>query len=158
MNLQKIKIIISLIIVAFAFTHCNEKQAEITELNFGGGPLGSGVNAVETINVSKTAFRNSVYGITRQYCSNCHTTQYPQHATSNFEEAHDILLESNKVDFALPELSSLYLKIKGQSHGCWSNCDDNAEEMLEAIKAWKEAIDSVKAKVCLLYTSPSPRD
>ena len=147
MNLQKIKIIISLIIVAFAFTHCNEKQAEITELNFGGGPLGSGVNAVETINVSKTAFRNSVYGITRQYCSNCHTTQYPQHATSNFEEAHDILLESNKVDFALPELSSLYLKIKGQSHGCWSNCDDNAEEMLEAIKAWKEAIDSVKAKV-----------
>jgi mono/diheme cytochrome c family protein len=138
MNTQKIKIFVMLIFVGFAFTHCNEKQEELTELNFGGSLIGGGGQA----DVSKTAFRNTVYNITRQHCASCHTTQYPQHAASNYEDAHDVLVESGKVDFILTDKSSIYTKIKSQSHGCWGNCSENAEEMLEAINLWKEAIVS----------------
>ena len=82
-------------------------------------------------------FSNSVYPLLRQYCVNCHApdaaqTQSPFFADSNLAAAYEASRKLINLDN--PQLSRFVARLGGEFHNCWSNCDDDAAEMLAAIR------------------------
>ena len=90
---------------------------------------------------SYLAFQKSVYSITRSNCISCHSSIQPMHASDNYREAHDILVSQKKVNFDNIPASRIVAKLRGENHNCWSDCEDNAKEMENAIATWKAARD-----------------
>ncbi|MFW7381564.1 MAG: DUF1588 domain-containing protein [Oligoflexus sp.] len=93
------------------------------------------------------AFQQSFYPLVQKNCSACHGAFVnPKFADPDPEKAWLVAKEfkssmpdykgSPLVDLNHPESSRIYLRLKRDRHSCWGNCDDNAEEMLTAIKQW----------------------
>jgi len=81
-------------------------------------------------------FSNSVYPLLRQYCVNCHApdapqTQSPFFADSDLAAAYEASRKLINLDN--PQLSRFVARLGGEFHNCWSNCDDDAAQMLAAI-------------------------
>lgn len=93
---------------------------------------------------SLDAFKQTVYPIVRSHtCLNCHSAdskgQSPTFADTDPIVAFNSITMSRKVDLTSPESSRVVLKLKNESHNCWSaNCAADAQEMLEAIRKWVE--------------------
>lgn len=92
---------------------------------------------------SIAAFSATVYPIVNveNRCFACHgeaKINSPYFAQNTIESAYDAVLNAQKVDFKNPENSRLYKRLKDDKHNCWSDCDENAGEMLDAIKEWAE--------------------
>jgi len=87
---------------------------------------------------SLAAFEQSVYPLVReQTCVGCHTaTVAPFLAAENVEEAHDAVVNGNKVDLKNPENSRLFLRLAQDNHNCWDDCSANAVVMQAAIEKW----------------------
>lgn len=94
---------------------------------------------VTTQSQSYIAFEDSVYQVTRNNCSSCHSGTNPSgHAGQDPATAHDVVLTRSLVNFTTPANSTLYTKLR-QGHNCGqqTDCNDLAEEMLMAIEEWK---------------------
>ena len=92
--------------------------------------------------VSYTAFKEHVYPITRARCVSCHYSNAiePVHAADDYEIAHDALIQQYKVNFTNLPSSRIVAKLRDESHNCWSNCQQNAQEMLAGVEKWHAAI------------------
>ena len=125
------------ILMLFLFVSCEEK-VEVTELDFSDNVVLSGADKTQSVN----AFKKSVYPIVKKNCASCHGDGGDKvgFAVSDVEKAHDLLLASGKVNLNLASQSRLYLRLSKDNHNCWSNCNDNAEEMLVGIKDWLKNI------------------
>ena len=142
MMLIKIKLLSLLLLVGIVFTHCQPQEEPVSEFKFGEGQFSSnGPGAIDT----KIAFKNTVYTLTRKHCVNCHTSQVPQHASSNLEHAMSELVDNFKVNFDNIPASRIVAKIKDENHGCWSDCTDDALEMQVMVEEWHKAIEAAKA-------------
>jgi len=97
----------------------------------------TGVNDLEI-------FKVTVYPlVTQNSCVNCHgSSQSPKFAVADPIEAFNNLMSAGKVDLTDPESSRIVRKIADQSHNCWSNCADNADEMLAAVRQWARRSDN----------------
>lgn len=105
-----------------------------------GGNTTGGVGNID--NVSVQAFSTTVHPITKMRCVNCHGSfQTPYHAVDDVQQAHDAVVDAFKVNFDNPSQSRMVLKLRDESHNCWSDCAANANEMENAIMTWKGAID-----------------
>lgn len=160
---MKLDVIVISILFSIIFTGCVAPGGEKSELVFeenikkssnngdGSGDIPDGVTRAESL----AAFEKSVYPIvTGKTCVACHgdsNINSPFFAKSNVENAFDNVLNAKKVNFSNPENSRLYKRLKDDKHNCWSNCDDDAEEMLTAIKEWAE-VASRGVKVSGLVT------
>ena len=134
------------LIMSFSFLWgCTDNQ-KTTELDFSVKVAGAN---------SKKAFKNTVYPILVKNCNTCHGNggSAIRHSVSDYEEAHDVVVDGGKVNFDSPASSRLVDKLLNQNHNCWDgDCVSSSNEMLAAIKKW------IEIRGCLLYTSPSPRD
>jgi hypothetical protein len=90
--------------------------------------------------VTYSAFKEHVYPITRARCITCHHTIEPVHASDDYEIAHDALIQQYKVNFTNLPSSRIVAKLRDESHNCWSNCQENAQEMLSGLEKWHAAI------------------
>lgn len=83
-------------------------------------------------------FKATVYPIVRNNtCFSCHGShQAPKFAVNEPEVAYANLVSAGKVDLTDPQASRIVRKIVDQSHNCWSDCSENSNEMLAAVKEW----------------------
>ncbi len=86
---------------------------------------------------SYDAFERHVYPITRNHCISCHDLQEPIHATDDVKKAHDSVIIQHKVDFTNLANSRMVVKLRDEGHNCWSDCQENADEMLAGLQKWK---------------------
>jgi hypothetical protein len=82
-------------------------------------------------------------GVLRHYCAKCHastatTPQSPFFASNDPDEAYAAV--KPKINLDTPELSRLYVRLKEESHNCWTDCDTSAAVMLAAIKSFTDPI------------------
>jgi hypothetical protein len=85
-------------------------------------------------------FSNTVWSITKNRCAGCHgSLQQPLHGSSDLNTAYNAIIDSHKVNFSNPSTSRLVLKLRDENHNCWSNCEDNSNEILEQINQWVTA-------------------
>jgi mono/diheme cytochrome c family protein len=85
-------------------------------------------------------------GLLQTYCSDCHsggsaTPQSPYFASDDASVAYAAM--SGKVDLVTPANSRFVIKIAG-NHNCWSDCEDDAEEIEEAIERFAAEIPEVE--------------
>lgn len=92
-------------------------------------------------------FSKTVYPLVRENCSNCHTQNavfadvMPFIAHENVNTAFDAVVDNQKVNLKTPENSRLVQRLLNDKHHCWSNCDDDAETMRQAIETWAVQAD-----------------
>jgi len=128
----------------FAYTHCGvpgSGDGIKSSLKFGHNQApnaGSGVSERHGGSTGNMAvFSTTIWNVTKNNCASCHAgIQQPFHASSDLATAFESSITNQKVDLASTERSRLYLKLKDERHNCWSNCDDNAAEMLAAINSY----------------------
>ncbi len=109
-----------------AYTNCGKKS----DLQFT-----SGASAGEL-----EAFERTVYQVTRgRSCVGCHSTSSPMHASEDVKVAYEAA--TSKINFADPASSRLVLKLKDENHNCWSDCNADAQEMLDAIISMQELME-----------------
>jgi hypothetical protein len=86
---------------------------------------------------------DAVYNLVRTYCVDCHANsaaqpQSPFFADGNMALAYEAI--KPKIDLNDPANSRLVLRLDPESHNCWSDCDANGVEMLNAIVDFTEEI------------------
>lgn len=116
------------------------------------------------LKASQEAFATTTYPLLNQYCGGCHATDVtPLIAQEDTALAHDTTVEAQKVNFEKVELSRLYLRLAKENHNCWSDCEENAAEMLAALTEWARVVqensqDNPDAPVGLITNEISFKD
>jgi hypothetical protein len=86
------------------------------------------------------AFSSVVHPLLVARCKSCHETGVtPFFAQADATTAKKTVEDASKVYLDSPALSRLYLRLAQDRHQCWSDCAQNAEEMLGALTSWSEA-------------------
>jgi mono/diheme cytochrome c family protein len=99
---------------------------------------------------------SNLYALLRTYCSGCHAEtaaipQQPFFASANVDIAYSAV--KSKVDLNNPARSRLVVRLRQESHNCWSNCGDNASEMQAAIELLAGAITAATIDPSLLISA-----
>ncbi|WP_333607513.1 LamG domain-containing protein [Arsukibacterium sp.] len=92
---------------------------------------------------SADLFSQQLYPIVRQYCASCHAGNAPVAQAPFFADANiDLAYQAsrNLINLDRPELSRLVARLGGEFHNCWSDCQDNAAQMLSAVEAFAAAV------------------
>ncbi len=90
---------------------------------------------------SAKAFANTVHPLLKASCAGCHGdsgSQAPKHSVSDYQSAHDAVVDTGRVNFQEPAKSRLVKRLSEDRHYCWGDCASNASEMLDAIESWKK--------------------
>ena len=92
---------------------------------------------------SSALFNTHVYPLVQTYCASCHdesaaNAQSPFFASQNVEQAY--LATQRVINIDNPSQSRLAVRLGSEFHNCWSNCQENSNEMLAAITALSEEI------------------
>ena len=98
-------------------------------------------------------FAQHVHPLLTEYCSNCHkedspTPNSPFFAADDPDAAYEA--SKTKIDLDIPANSRFVLRLRDDFHNCWSNCEANATEMLNAITAFAEQIPLTAVDPALL--------
>lgn len=111
--------------------------------------------------LSSADFETTIYPILTNYCAGCHnegapTPQSPYIASDDVDVAY--LASQSKIDLDTPSNSRLVLRLRNEFHNCWTNCDQNADEVETAITNFSNLIpltvldpDLVPSKALTLY-------
>jgi hypothetical protein len=93
---------------------------------------------------SVTAFGLELHPHLKQYCGECHgKNQPPLFAQDNKKLAHDVILESNKVDFKHVENSRIVQRVASDRHQCKDeDCTIAAKAFTEGINGWVAKINA----------------
>jgi hypothetical protein len=103
---------------------------------------------------SPTEYQNTIYTLTGQYCSGCHSPnasapQSPEFAGPVSQILADYQAAIPKIDFTgcVPfnaatcgTNSRFYLRLAVDNHNCWSNCATDAAAMLAQIQAFAQSL------------------
>lgn len=82
-------------------------------------------------------FSNTLYPVLAQNCQNCHAQMVsPLFAVPSAAEARQTVVNTGVVNFSFPEGSRFVLRLQEDRHNCWGECQENADEMLGAIREW----------------------
>ncbi len=88
-------------------------------------------------------FATHVHPLLTVYCSGCHSAgaaipQSPFFADSDVETAYAAV--QSKIDLDTPADSRLVVRLRDEFHNCWSDCPDDATDMLDALVAMADPI------------------
>jgi hypothetical protein len=97
------------------------------------------VGSSKAFPADSTAFASTIYPVTRQYCSRCHSSgaavpQSPFHADTDVNVAY--AAAQPKINLDNPAQSRLVARLRDEFHNCWSDCAANAQTMLNAVNAF----------------------
>lgn len=110
------------------------------------GTNGTNGEPVDEKALSVQAFSQTTHLLTRAHCVNCHGNfQQPLHAVADPTQAHDALIDTNKINFNDIPNSRIVQKLGSEMHQCWTNCTSNAAEMEQSIQNWKTIRDQLIA-------------
>lgn len=113
----------------------NGSNQEVTEENNTDDLIANGELS------SEEAFKLTAYPILKENCASCHAAEVsPFFASEDSIASHKALVEGNKVDFAEPVRSRIVVRLAEEQHNCWSNCEEDAKEIEEAVKTWAAAL------------------
>jgi hypothetical protein len=74
-------------------------------------------------------------------CAACHASATaPFFAAATALEAFNAINDTKKMDLLHPEQSRIVLRLRSESHNCWSNCSDDATEVENAIKVFVQKL------------------
>lgn len=124
--------------------------------NWAGGTAGSsktiqleppknetdpGASKTFPADVNATNYATTVHPLLVQHCSGCHvdtskTAQRPYFANSDPAISYAEVTSYRKIDLDTPSNSRLVVRLRDEFHNCWSDCAQNAQEMLDAINAF----------------------
>jgi hypothetical protein len=90
-------------------------------------------------------FNDHIYPLAQTYCASCHSPsaiapQAPFFASQDIEEAY--LATQKVINIDNPIQSRLVIRLGSEFHNCWSNCQVNSNEMLAAITAMSNEIET----------------
>ncbi len=106
-------------------------------------PVDKDVGSTKTFPTDSALFAATVYPILHHqnpvYCARCHssnaaTPQKPYFASDDVNEAYSEV--KAKINLDSPALSRLVVRLRDESHNCWSNCANDAATMLAAINSF----------------------
>jgi hypothetical protein len=110
-----------------------------------GGNGGNGNIDVKALSVQ--AFSTTTHNITKLRCATCHGSfQQPLHAVPDATQAHDAIVDQNKVDFNNIAQSRMVQKVRNDNHNCWSNCQADSIVIEDSIQDWKAERDRLIAE------------
>lgn len=106
-------------------------------------PTDYDVGAAKTFPAGTSEFASTVYPLLTQYCAGCHAptaaaAQKPYFASSDVSEAYAEV--HSKINLDSPATSRLVVRLRDESHNCWSDCTSNANTMQAAIQAFVDLI------------------
>lgn len=93
----------------------------------------------------------------RRYCSECHaadgpTPQQPYFAGSDVDAAY--AAAKSKMSLSAPERSRMVVRLREESHNCWSaNCDTDADALEKAISDFAGTVDAVEVNELLVVSN-----
>ncbi|MDP5189544.1 LamG domain-containing protein [Rheinheimera baltica] len=102
---------------------------------------------------SPALFSAGVYPLLRQFCVNCHAPgaaqpQAPFFADSDLAAAYEASRKLINLD--QPELSRFVARLGGEFHNCWSNCESDALQMLNAIRQIADNVELTELDASLV--------
>jgi mono/diheme cytochrome c family protein len=106
-------------------------------------PVDKDVGSTKTFPTDSALFAATIYPILHHqnpvYCARCHssnaaTPQKPYFASDDVNEAYSEV--KAKINLDSPALSRLVVRLRDESHNCWSNCANDAATMLAAINSF----------------------
>ncbi|MGJ8693660.1 MAG: LamG domain-containing protein [Thalassotalea sp.] len=108
-------------------------------------PIIRDAGASKSFPQSASLFGSHVYPVVQTYCANCHqesaaNAQSPFFASQDIEQAY--LASQRVMNIDNPTQSRLVIRLGSEFHNCWSNCQSNSNEMLTAITALSEALET----------------
>lgn len=128
------------------WSNCEDNANEIqTAIENWANLAGSGDEVPFDRIGSAAVFKTTVHPLLMNNCAGCHGdqgNQSPKHSVSAFQEAHDAVIDSARVDFANIPNSRLVKRLSDDNHYCWGDCQENANEMQSLIEAWASQIDT----------------
>ena len=71
---------------------------------------------------SAKAFANTVHPLLKASCAGCHGdsgSQAPKHSVSDYQSAHDAVVDTGRVNFQEPAKSRLVKRLSEDRHYCW---------------------------------------
>lgn len=88
--------------------------------------------------LSVQAYSNNLYQLMQTNCASCHdsTHQFPHSIPGNPSLNHEVIKSNAFVNLTIPADSRLVKRLGEDNHNCWSNCQQNAQEMENAIAGW----------------------
>lgn len=94
---------------------------------------------------SSSLFASHVYPLVQTYCADCHNesaanAQSPFFAGQDVEQAY--LAAQRVINLDTPAQSRLVIRLGSEFHNCWSNCQSDSNEMLTAINAMGDDIET----------------
>jgi hypothetical protein len=124
----------------------NGTNGTTTATDGTNGTNGTTGEPVDVKALSVQAFSQTTHLLTKAHCVNCHGNfQQPLHAVADPTQAHDALIDTNKINFNDIPNSRIVQKLRVNMHQCWSNCASNATEMEQSISNWKTIRDQLIA-------------
>ncbi|NMP30590.1 LamG domain-containing protein [Thalassotalea sp. M1531] len=99
-------------------------------------------------------FNSHVYPLVSQYCVDCHNessdfAQSPFFASNDIDQAYQAAKQVINLDD--PAQSRLVVRLGSEFHNCWSNCQSDSMEMLNAITAFSDeiAVDAISPEMVI---------
>jgi hypothetical protein len=107
-------------------------------------PLAKEPGANKNFPVSNELFSTTVYPLLETYCANCHTNSAtipisPYFASSDISEAFDAA--KARIELDNPANSRFVGRLRDEFHNCWSDCANNANDLISAIQLMADAIE-----------------
>lgn len=100
-----------------------------------------------------TALHNLLRGpaqCVRCHTSNAATPQSPFFASADIDEAYEAV--KPKINLDVPSASRLVVRLRDESHNCWTDCSTNATTMLNAITTFANGIDPTQVDPSLVIS------
>lgn len=89
-------------------------------------------------------FADTVHPLMETYCAQCHTSSAtipigPYFASSDLDEAYQA--SRSRINLDNPDQSRLVVRLRDEFHNCWSNCLDDAAQLVAAIQTMADGIE-----------------
>lgn len=131
--------------VLVAAAGCGDYGGSSTDTSILANNIGGGLPSGLSVSEQVTSFEATVYPLLAENCVDCHGGSgpgAPQIAHPSGSTAWAAVVDNQKVNFSNPISSRLVRRLGSDLHFCWSNCQDDADEMLTQILAWQSAIEA----------------
>ncbi len=99
----------------------------------------------------------SLHGLLSTHCAGCHvsssrTPQTPFFAESDATKAYEELKGAQKIDLDNPDKSRIVVRLREESHQCWSDCVSDAQELEDAVTAFAQDLTETAIAADLKYS------
>ncbi|MDA9951491.1 hypothetical protein N9D31_02835 [Oligoflexaceae bacterium] len=147
--------ILSLLCSTASILSCStepSKEAASAGVQIDVGKDDAGINTSKVSGglSSKDAFALTLFPIVSTNCGGCHGNETaPLFANEDIETALNALEEAKKISRGDVASSRLVKRLSADKHNCWSECEENANEMEDAITEWLRLSETTDEKTDL---------